>query len=305
MRRIPGTDIDISAVGQGTWGFGESRERRTREVDALRLGISLGMTLIDTAEFYGGGGSEKVVADAIADCRGDVFVVTKVWPSHASAEEFKASVAASLKRLCTDHLDAILLHWPTNAVPIEETLRAMEELRQSGAVRFYGVSNFPRRRMDSALAAVPAGGRITFNQVQYSLGNRKAENLLLEGAHREGHLIMAYSPLAHGRYASWSRSPALQAVAARHEADPTEIAVAWAARDEAVVAIPKATSPEHVRANARAGDIVLSEQDLRELDGAFPRAAGDISVPLPPFGFVHRMVLSGARMMMRGGGREG
>lgn len=298
MRRIPGSEVEIPALGQGTWGFGEVRERRTREVDALRQGISLGMRLIDTAEFYGAGRSERVVADAVADCRDDVFVVTKVWPSHAGAQALEAALRDSLRRLRVDFVDALLLHWPTRSVPIGETLGAMERLRAAGALRFYGVSNFSLPWMHRALAALPPGGRIHFNQVSCSLGERRAENFLLGLARTREHLLMAYSPLAHGRHGTWARVPAMRRIAERRGLTPTEVALAWAARQEEMLAVVKSASPEHVRSNARAADVTLAAEDLAELDRAFPAAAGDIPVRLPPYAPVHRLVLAGNRLRL-------
>lgn len=301
LRRIPRTDVEVPVLGQGTWGFGEARARRAEEVDALRLGISLGMRLIDTAEFYGAGASERVVGDAIADCRDEVFVVTKVWPSHASARALEEALRGSLRRLRTERLDGLLLHWPTRSVPIGETLLAMERLRRAGIVRFYGVSNFSLPWMRQALAAVPSGGRVSFNQVSYSLSQRRAENFLLGLARGHEHLLVAYSPLAHGRHGPWARVPAMRRVAERHGLRPTEVALAWAVRDEATVGLVKTASPDHVRSNARAGDVTLGPEDLAELDRAFPAPRGDIPVGLPPYAPVHRLVLAGNRLRMRGG----
>lgn len=295
MRRIPRTEIDLPVVGQGTWGFGDVHQQRTRDVDALRLGIELGLTLIDTAEFYAGGGSERVVGEAIRDCRDQVFLVTKVWPSHAAPADLVRAVSASLRRLGTDRLDGLLLHWPTRSVPLQETIAAMEHLRESGAVRFYGVSNFSLpwlRRLEGA-------GSAAFNQVSYSLGQRRAENAVIPYAERQGQIVMAYSPLAHGRHEAWGQSDALRQVADRHGASPTEIALAWTVRHASVVTIPKAVRPEHIRSNARAGTIELGPDDIERLERAFPKASGDISVLLPPYRLPHRIILAGQRMAAR------
>jgi diketogulonate reductase-like aldo/keto reductase len=271
---IPGSQARLPVIGQGTWRMGESRRERAREVEALRLGISLGMTLIDTAEMYGWGGAESVVGEAIRDCRDQVFVVTKVWPSHAGRRDAVASVRASLRRLGTDCVDAVLLHWPTRSVPLSETLRAFAELRAAGAVRHLGVSNMDGDWLAEAEAALPAGERLALHQVPYSLAERAAERDALPHARANGQVVMAYSPLGKGRLTSWPAYPALREVAARRGVSPAQAALAWVVSRGGVVAIPKAVDPEHVRENAAAGSLELTPDEARALEAALGPAPG-------------------------------
>lgn len=297
MKRIglPGTDERLPAIGQGTWRMGESRRARTREVDALRLGLSLGLTLIDTAAVYGAGEAESIVGDAIADCREQVFVVTKVWPSHASAAALLASARASLRRLRTDRVDALLLHWPTRSVPLAETLGALAELRRSGLARHIGVSNFDRRWLERARAALPAGERLAIDQVPYSLGNRRAEIAVLPQARSDGQLVMAYSPLDRGRAARGDTC--LEAIARRHDASPAQVALAWLIAGDGVVAIPKATRPDHVRANAAAADLLLTDEERQSIAAAHPPSGATDRLPiLPPYAAFFRFAEAGLRL---------
>ncbi|MCF3945628.1 aldo/keto reductase [Acidiphilium sp. AL] len=252
----------VPALGQGTWYMGEARASEADEAAALREGIERGLTLIDTAEMYGEGGAERVVARAIAGQRGRVFVVSKVYPHNASASGVAKACAASLKRLGTDRIDLYLLHW-RGRYPLTETATAFERLREAGHIRFWGVSNFDTDDM-AELAALPAGGICATDQVLYHPDARGIEFDLLPWCRARGMPIMAYSPLGQG--GKLLRSPALAAVARRHDATPAQIAIAWSLRDGATVSIPKAASPEHVRQNAAAASIRLSAEDLAEID---------------------------------------
>ncbi len=255
----------IPALGLGTWMMGE-RASRGREIeDALRLGLDLGMTLIDTAEMYVDGGAEELVGRAISGRRDRVFLVSKVLPSNASRKGTLAACERSLKRLGTDRLDLYLLHWRGD-VPVKETVDAFEELRGAGKIRHWGVSNFDLGDMEE-LWELAHGQGCAANQVIYNLGRRGIEFDLLPALAKRRVPIMAYSPLEQGRLLGQS---GLQDLARRLGATPAQIALAWMLRREGVVAIPKAANPRHVEENRGALDLNLSPADLNELDRAFP-----------------------------------
>ncbi|MBX5464594.1 MAG: aldo/keto reductase, partial [Clostridia bacterium] len=268
-------------------------------VEALRLGIELGMTLIDTAELYGAGGAERVVGEAVRDCRERVFLVTKIWPSHAGRREALAALAGSLRRLGTGYVDAVLLHWPTRSVPLGETLAAFREMRARGLARFTGISNFDLPWLRAAWQALPAGEHLAFHEVPYGLGDRRAERSLLPWAREHGQLLLAYSPLAHGRFRRWRGWERLESVARRLELEPVQLALAWLVRQPGVVGIPKAVRPEHVRQNAAAARLALNEEVAAELEAAFPGPTRDFHPPLPPYGPFYRLVLAGSRLAVR------
>jgi len=268
-----GKGVSAPLVGLGTWRMGEQARRRADEVAALALGLDLGMSLIDTAEMYGSGGAERIVAEAVSGRRDDVFLVTKVLPENASRAGTQQACERSLARLRTDRIDLYLLHWP-GSHPVEDTLEAFERLREQGKILRYGVSNFDVEEMEEAVG-LPGGGDIAANQVLYNLGRRGIEKKLLPWCRAHGVLVMAYSPLEQGRLGD---KRALSEVARRHGVSPACVAIAWTIREEGVIAIPKAVSPDHVRENARAASLVLSEEDLDQLNTAFPVPAR--SVPL-------------------------
>lgn len=255
----------IPVLGQGTWKMGEDSRRRSDEVNALKLGLDLGVTLIDTAEMYAGGGAEEVVAKAIAGRRAEVFLVSKVLPSNASRAGVQRACENSLKRLATDRIDLYLLHWP-GSVPLSETVEAFEALKKAGKIRHWGVSNFDTEEMEE-LAGLRDGGNAQTNQVLYNLVRRGPEFDLAPWSRTRGIPLMAYSPVEQGALA---RNARLDAVAARHGATPAQIALAWVMRQDGVIAIPKAGSQEHVRQNVAALDIKLTPQDIADLDRAFP-----------------------------------
>ncbi len=266
MRRIPLPDgTTVSAIGQGTWKMGEGGRSTRAEADALRLGIDLGMTLIDTAEMYGDGASEEVVAQAIAGQRDRVFVVTKVYPHNASRSGVPAACARSLKRLGTDVIDLYLLHW-RGAVPLAETVAAFEKLKAEGKIRAWGVSNLDSADM-TELLAVKGGAACAVNQVLYSPEHRGIEFDLLPRLGQNNIPVMAYSPVGQG--GRLLRNPALATIAQRHNATPAQIALAWGLRHPHLISIPKAGDAAHVRANAAAAAITLTPQDLAEIDAAF------------------------------------
>lgn len=255
----------VSALGQGTWGMGEQARRAADEALALRLGLDLGLTLVDTAEMYGNGGAEEVVADAIAGRRNEVFLVSKVLPENASRRGTIAACERSLRRLGTDRIDLYLLHW-RGSVPLAETLAAFAELVEAGKIRHWGVSNLDTDDMDE-LAELPGGAQCATNQVLYNLTRRGIEFDLLPWCRKRHMPVMAYSPIEQGRMLS---HPALNSVAARHKASPAQIALAWLLRRPDMLVIPKATDPAHVRENRAALDLALTADDLADLDKAFP-----------------------------------
>jgi diketogulonate reductase-like aldo/keto reductase len=255
----------MPTLGMGTWHMGERKRDRAREVAALRRGLELGMSLVDTAEMYGEGGAESVVGEAIADCRDCVFLVSKVYPHHASRRGVVDACARSLERLATDRLDLYLLHWRGN-VPLAETVAGFESLREAGRIRDWGVSNLGVEDLHE-LASVAGGKHCAANQVLYHLACRGIEFDLLPACRQEGVAVMAYSPFDEGRLLHDKR---LAAIAARIGASAAEVALAWLLARPGVVAIPKASDLAHVQANARARTRTLSENTLRELDRAFP-----------------------------------
>jgi diketogulonate reductase-like aldo/keto reductase len=260
----------IPVLGQGTWYMGEDPAQKKREIGALRLGMDLGITLIDTAEMYADGGAEELVGEAILGHRAEVFLVSKVYPHNADRRGTQAACERSLRRLGTDHIDLYLLHWP-GAVPLAETLEAFESLKKAGKIRDFGISNFDRNGMQEA-SELPGGKRIAVNQVLYNLMRRGIEWDLLPWCREHAVPVMAYSPLesAPTEQRPMLDNPRLKSIATRHGASPAQIALAWLLRQEQVIAIPKAVDPAHVRENRASLDILLTPQDLAELDQAFP-----------------------------------
>jgi diketogulonate reductase-like aldo/keto reductase len=256
----------VPALGQGTWHMGERGSAAKAEAAALRLGIDLGVTLIDTAEMYGNGGAEEVVAEAIAGQRDKIFLVSKVYPHNASRDGVPAACERSLARLKTDRLDLYLLHW-RGSHPLAETVGAFEKLREAGKIRAWGVSNFDVNDMQE-LARLKAGGACATNQVLYHPDSRGIEYDLLPWCAEHRVPVMAYSPI--GQAGRLLRSAALREVAKRHDATPAQIAIAWGLRHPNVISIPKAVDPAHVRENAAAGEIVLTEEDLAAIDAEHP-----------------------------------
>jgi len=258
----------VPILGQGTWHMGEDRNRRADEIAALKLGVDLGMTLIDTAEMYASGGAEEVVRDAIAGQRDEIFLVSKVLPSNASRAGVVRSCEASLRRLGTDRIDLYLLHW-RGGVPLAETVTAFEALKRDGKIGSWGVSNFDTEDMEE-LAGLGGGEDVQTNQILYNLTSRGIEYDLLPWSQQRGIPLMAYSPVDQGRL---DRNRRLDGIAERHGATPSQIALAWVLRQKGVIAIPKAVEPDHIRQNRAALDIDVSEADLAELDRLFPPPA--------------------------------
>jgi diketogulonate reductase-like aldo/keto reductase len=274
MRPIPRVKLpdgaQVPALGLGTWRMGESRRAAEREAAALALGLELGMTLIDTAEMYGNGGAEEVVARAIgAGHHGETFVVSKLYPHNAGRKAMRAACAKSLQRLRVERLDLYLLHW-RGRVPLAETVDAFESLRREGKIARWGVSNFDVDDMRE-LWALSGGRECATNQVLYHLGDRGIEWDLLPWMRERQMPVMAYCPLGEGRLLAERR---LAAVAAQLGATPAQVALAWLARQGDVIAIPQSTNPAHVRANRAATDRTLDAAALAALDAAFPGPTG-------------------------------
>ena len=258
----------LPRYGQGTWNMGDDRSRRAGELAALREGIALGMTLVDTAEMYGDGRSESLVAEAIAGQREQVFLVTKVLPSNASRKGVARACEASLRRLKTDNVDLYLLHW-SGSYPLEETVRGFEDLVAAGKIRSWGVSNLDLAEMKQ-LVALPGGSACAANQLLYNLSRRGIELDLLPWCQERRIPVMAYSPVEQGRILGHK---ALKQVAQRLGATPAQVALAWTLRQEGVVSIPKAATVAHVRENRKALDLELDAEALKTLDTAFPPPA--------------------------------
>jgi diketogulonate reductase-like aldo/keto reductase len=263
----------VPALGQGTWQMAEDPLRKNEEIAALRSGIELGMTLIDTAEMYSNGKAEELVGEAIAGRRDEVFVVSKVLPWNATRRGTISACERSLRRLRTDRLDLYLLHWP-GRVPFDETLEAFQELQRTELIRYWGVSNLGYAGME-VLVKMRGGSEVTTDQVLYNLLARGIEYDLLPWSRGRGVPIMAYAPVAQGRL---MRHAELTAVARGHGATPAQVALAWTIRQPGLITIPKASSSEHVVENRRALDLTLSDEDLARLDRAFPPPTG----PEPP-----------------------
>ncbi len=269
LRLSDGTEVP--RLGQGTWYLGEGLSPRSQERDALRRGVELGMTLIDTAEMYGEGQSEQLVGEAIQGLdRDKLFLVSKVYPFHAGRDQLARSLEASLRRMKTDYLDLYLLHW-RGAVPFAETVEAMERQVDRGLIRRWGVSNLDRADMEELLETEP-GNRCAVDQVLYHLGSRGVEYDLVGWLARHNMAMMAYCPLAQGGRLRRGllKNPAVQEAARAHGATPAQVLLNFVLQKENVIAIPKASSCAHVEENAKAMDFSLTPEERRKLDQAFP-----------------------------------
>ncbi len=256
----------VPALGQGSAGLAQGKHPEADEEEALRTGISLGMTLIDTAELYGNGRSEELIGRVIAGQRDRVFLVSKVSPDHVAGNGIARACEASLARLGTDHLDLYLLHWPSRDAGLSGIVAAFESLRAAGKIRAWGVSNFKVRDME-ALFRVSHGDRCATNQVLYSVGSRGIERDLLPWCARHGMPVMAYSPLG-GAGAGLLRDPTLARIGAAHSCSAAAVALAWTIRNGNVIAIPESGSAAHVKENAVALSLKLTPQELHMLDAA-------------------------------------
>ena len=269
-RRAFGHIGEVPAIGQGTWKM--ERDDRDEAIAALRRGLDLGLAHIDTAELYGSGDVEELVGEAIAGRRDEVFLVSKVVPEHATYEGTRRACDESLRRLRTDRLDCYLLHWPGSHALVD-TIRAFEQLRRDEKIRSWGVSNFDVAELDAALG-ICGPGRITCNQVLYHLGERGVERALLPWCAKHGVALVAYSPFGAGNFPSEraARGRVLSEVARSRGATPHQVALAFLLRHPGVFAIPKATRGAHVEENAGAADLVLTGDEIRRIDEAFPRS---------------------------------
>ncbi len=259
----------VPALGQGTWNIGDDTGTRQQEIATLRRGIDLGLTLVDTAEMYGDGRSERLVGEAIAGRREEVFLVSKVYPHNASLRAMQRSCEASLRRLRVEAIDLYLLHWP-GAVPLAETVEGFEALRQAGKIRHWGVSNFDTATMQQ-LWTTPGGGAAQVNQVLYNLGERGIEWDLLPWLRERRLPVMAYSPFDQGRLL---RKRGLATFAKKHGMTPAQVAIAWLLAQDGVIAIPKTGSAQRLEENAAAAGRALSPEELQELDALFVPPAG-------------------------------
>lgn len=266
--RMPSGDL-VPSLGQGTWGMGEDRSIRAREIATLRAGIESGLALIDTAEMYGDGATESLVGEAIAGLRDDVFLVSKVYPHNASGKAMRAACAASLRRLGTDRLDLYLLHWG-GPVPIEETVQAFESLQRDGLIRSWGVSNLDVAAMQE-LWATPGGRAVQVNQVLYNLTRRGIEWDLLPWQRERGIPTMAYCPIEQGRLL---RHRKLADFARRHGLTTAQAALAWLLAKDDVIAIPKTARPERLAENRAAIDHSLDAAAMGQLDALFAPPTG-------------------------------
>ena len=265
----------MPVLGQGTWGMGETPGARQAEIAALQAGLDLGMTLIDTAEMYGDGAAEEVVGAALAGRRDASFLVTKVYPHHASRRETITACEGSLRRLGTDRIDLYLLHW-RGEFSLAETVAAFEALQRDGKILHWGVSNFDVDDMEELLA-VPGGAAVATNQVLYNLSRRGIEYDLLPWCGKRSIPVMAYSPLEQRRLLG---DATLKRIAARHSATPAQSALAWVLRQDRVIAIPKAASAAHVRQNHASLEVRLEADDLAALDAAFRPPLGKVALQM-------------------------
>lgn len=277
-RKLANTEVSIPAIGQGTWKYGEDKQKEKEEIEALRFGIENGMTLIDTAEEYGKGGSERIVGQAIHDIRDEVFLVTKVSAKNCSYKGVLRSAEGSLERLKTDHIDLYLQHWPSPDYEVSETMAAMAELVHKGLVRYVGVSNFSIELMQEAqshLGSVP----LVCNQLPYHLNNRSIESRILPFARENGITIMGYSPFGfaaglHGmkgfpEVGSLERNT-LNAIGAKYGKSAYQVAINWALRQEDLITIPKAANKDHITDNLKALGWELDQADREEIERLFP-----------------------------------
>lgn len=256
--------VKVPSLGQGTWYMGENPTKKEEEIRAIRTGVELGMTVIDTAEMYGDGLSEKLIGEAINGLRDDVFLISKVFPWNANLSGTIKACENSLRRLNTDHLDLYLLHW-SGSYPIEETVEAMMRLQQSGKILQWGVSNMDVAEMEDFMN-VPSGKNCATDEILYNLTRRGVEYDLLPWCESHSIPVIAYSPIEQGRLLG---NPTLNKIAKTHSATPAQIALAWVLRNPNILAIPKASSEKHVKENFGSLSINLTAEDIALLDKAF------------------------------------
>jgi len=262
------TKREVSVIGEGTWYF-EDSDRKTA-ISALQKSLDLGINHLDTAEIYGNGEAEKIIGEAIAGRRDQVFLVSKVYPGHASRKGTIAACEHSLSRLRTDHLDCYLLHWRGRS-PLEETIEAFEKLKSDGKILSWGVSNFGVPDLEEALE-IAGRGSLTCNQVLYHLKDRSIEKDVIPWCEKYDIAVTAYSPFGHGDFPSprTKEGRVLEEIAKAHGATPRQVALAFLTRQPSVFAIPKASTPEHVEENASASGVRLSKEEIDRIDETFP-----------------------------------
>jgi diketogulonate reductase-like aldo/keto reductase len=277
-RRFGFTARDVAVIGQGTWHLEDGD--RDQAIAALRRGLDLGMTHIDTAEMYGSGSVEELVGEAIAGCRNEVFLVSKVLPDNASRAGMLSACEKSLARLRTDRLDCYLLHWPGEH-PLEDTIAAFEQLEREGKILSWGVSNFDVTDLEAAWS-IAGDGRLACNQVLYHLRERRIEHTVIPWCESHGVAMVAYSPFGSGRFPGprTKGGRVLQEIAAAHGATPRQVALRFLVRWPSAFAIPKASRPEHAAENAGAGDLRLTEDEIARIDEAFPRGPRPRTPPM-------------------------
>lgn len=278
-REMGRTGVRVPVLGQGTWKMGEDPSRFAAEVEALRMGIEKGMTLIDTAEMYAGGRSEQVVGKAMEGLRERVYLVTKVWPTNGRYDDVLRSADASLKRMNTDWIDLYLLHWPSAEHPVSGTMRAMERLHGEGRIRAIGVSNFSVQLLEEAQSYLEESA-IHCNQVSYSLANRVIEKSVLPYCQANGITVMAYSPIGRGSLPDGAnpQGQTLARLERQYGKTRFQIALNWVVSHAGVVAIPKAANPKHIAENAASVGWQLEPEDVAALEAVFPLPAGDFQV---------------------------
>jgi len=277
-RKFGPTRRELPVIGQGTWYI--EAGRHDAAVAALRRGLDLGMTHIDTAEMYGDGAAEKIVGEAISGRRDEVFLVSKVVPQHASRSGTISACEKSLARLKTDWLDCYLLHWP-GPHPLEETVAGFEQLKRAGKIRAWGVSNFDVDGLEQLLI-ITGEGYITCNQVLYHLQERAIEHAVLPWCERHDVAVVGYSPFGHGDFPGprTTGGRVLEQIAEAHNATPRQVALRFLVRRPALFTIPKASTVEHAAENAGAGDLRLTEAEIARIDAAFPRGPVPSSLPM-------------------------
>lgn len=278
MRTVTMADQTLPALGQGTWYLGQGRAPRDEEIKALQAGFDAGMTLVDTAEMYGGGAAEALVGEALGGVRDQIFIVDKVLPTHASREGVLSSCEKSLERLGTDRIDLYLLHWREPEVRLDEVVEGMDDLMRNGSVGAWGVSNFDPDDLADLLDETGGQGCAT-DQVLYNLTRRGPEYDLFGALRSAGIPVMAYSPIEQARLLRpGPERDALTRVASHHDATAAQVALAWTIRSGDVVAIPRTGSAAHAQENALAGDLVLSDDELAALDAVFPAPTSPVQL---------------------------
>ncbi len=280
---------ELPAVGLGTWGYGEDPARRAQEVRALQAGLDAGLSVIDTAELYAGGGAERVVAEAIAGRRDDAFVVTKVWPRVTDAAGVRRAVLGSLVRLGTDYVDAVLIHWPSRGLPPEVWVDPLLRLKREGRIRYVGVSNYSERWLRPVLHVLPPGEHLAFNQLPYNPDDRRIEVVTHEFGCTQAIVTMAYSPFGHRGPSALRNRPCIEQVAQARGVSVAQVMLNWLTRDHRVIAIPKASRIEHIQDNAGALNFSLTLEEEEAIAAALPVVRRPFHPALPPYPALFRL----------------